>query len=200
MSNSTLNNLLKEYEKKKFNAERNFEKAKNSFYNSHPDLSKLNDELNSTALNISKAILDNNLDLVNHLKKDFENLKNKKNNLLESLDIPDQIKEPIYECKLCKDTGYITLDSNKTVLCNCIKQKIFDIDFNKSNIGNLEKENFENFDINLYSDIVDTKKYNAKISPRQNIKNIKDIALNFIDNFNDSSEKNLLLFGNTGLR
>lgn len=199
MNISTLNTLLKEYEKKKFKAELNFEKAKDSFYNSHPDLLELNDKLNSTALEISKAILAGDSALEKKLKVDFEKLKNKKDNLLNTIDIPIEVKEPIYECPICKDTGYITLDNNKTVLCNCIKQKIFDIDFNKSNIGNLEKENFDTFDLNLYSDNVDVKKYNAKISPRQNILNIKDIAMRFVENFDNPDEKNLLFLGNTGL-
>ncbi len=85
------------------------------------------------------------------------------------------------------------------MLCNCIKQKIFDIDFNKSNIGNLSKENFDNFDLSLYSDEVNEEKYNAKISPRQNIENIKKIALDFIDGFDDPEENNLLFLGSTGL-
>ncbi len=199
MNTSTLNTLLKEYEKKKFNAELKFENAKSSFYKLHPDLSEINDKLNSTALDISKAILNGDFDLENKLKQDFEILKSKKDNLLKNINIPIEAKEPIYECPICKDTGYITLDNNKTVLCNCIKQKIFDIDFNKSNIGNLDKENFDNFNLDLYSDTVDVKKYNAKISPRQNIINIKEIATNFIDNFDDPDEKNLLFLGNTGL-
>lgn len=199
MNTSTLNTLLKEYEKKKFKAELNFEKAKDAFYNSHPDLSKLNDKLNSTALDISKAILNNDLSLANKLKEDFEKLKVKKEALLKTINIPLEAREPIYECSICKDTGYITLENKKTVLCNCIRQKIFDIDFNKSNIGNLEKENFDNFNLNLYSDTMDVQKYNAKISPRQNIINIKDIAMKFIQNFDDPDEKNLLFLGNTGL-
>ena len=199
MSNFTLNILLKEYEKKKFNAELNFEKAKTNFYNSHPDLANLNDKLNTIALDISKAVLNNDLKLVAKLKKEFENLKLEKEEFLKTINIPDNVKSPLYECSICKDTGYINLGNTKTVLCNCIKQKMFDIDFNKSNIGNLEKENFENFDLNLYSDDIDVKKYNAKISPKQNIINIKEISQNFIDNFDDPEEKNLLFTGNTGL-
>lgn len=199
MNNSTLSTLLKEYDKKKLNAELNFENARNEFLKSHPNLSELNDKLNTTALDISKAILNNNLTLANSLKKDFEKLKAKKEKLLNEIEIPLQAKEPLYECNSCKDTGYISLENGKTELCNCIKQKMFDIDFNKSNIGNLEKENFSNFDVNLYSDNVDVKKFNAKISPKQNILNIKKISQDFIDNFEDSNEKNLLFTGNTGL-
>ncbi len=85
------------------------------------------------------------------------------------------------------------------MLCNCIKQRIFDIDFNSSNISNLEKENFDKFDLTLYSDSVDVQKYNAKISPRKNIENIKNIALKFVQEFDNPEEKNLLFTGNTGL-
>ena len=199
MNSITLNNLLKEYEKKKLDAELKFEDAKNEFYSSHPDLAELNDKLNSTAIEISKAILNNNSNLANKLKKDFQDLKKQKEKLLEKITIPLDAKEPKYECSICKDTGYVTLENQRTVLCNCIKQKIFDIEINKSNVGNLEKENFETFDQNLYSDEINEKKYNAKISPRQNILNIKKITLNFVENFDDPSEKNLLFTGNTGL-
>jgi len=76
---------------------------------------------------------------------------------------------------------------------------MFDIDFNKSNIGNLEKENFNNFNSDLYSDEVSEEKYRAKISPKQNILNIKEIAMNFVNDFDNPEEKNLLFTGNTGL-
>lgn len=199
MSNSTLTTLLKEYEKKKFKAEFDFENAKREFYNSHKDLSDINDMLNSVALDIPNAILKKDFALVKSLKEKFENLKFEKKKLLENIEIPIEAREPQYECSVCKDTGYVTLNDGKSTLCNCIKQKIFDIDFNKSNIGNLEKENFENFDLSLYSDNIDAKKYNAKISPKQNILTIKDIALKFIQNFDSPDEKNLLFTGNTGL-
>lgn len=194
MNNSTLNTLLREYEKKKFNAEIKFENEKNSFCNSHPDLKELNDTLNSTALDISKSILNNNSELTDKLKSDFEELKQKKAALLKTLDIPAAAKEPLYECKICKDTGFVNSDNQKSVLCNCIKQRIFDIEFNKSNIGNLEKENFENFSLDLYSDEINEEKYASKISPRQNIDKIKNTCLSFIDNFDAPNEKNLLFY------
>jgi len=41
---------------------------------------------------------------------------------------------PLYECSVCEDTGFVKYNDGKSTLCNCIKQKIFNIDFNKSNI------------------------------------------------------------------
>lgn len=106
---------------------------------------------------------------------------------------------PIYECSICNDTGFVGSSDGKSVLCNCIKQKMFDMDFNKSNIGNLKKENFDNFKLDLYSDEINEQKYKAKVSPKQNIQKIKEIALKFIKDFDDPEEKNLLFTGNTGL-
>lgn len=199
MNNSTLNILLKEYEKKKYNAELNFEKDRNKFYESNPELQNLNSKLGKIALDISKAVLNNNFMLAKKLKDDFSNLKLEKEALLKSITIPKGAIAPLYECSICKDTGFILDKYGKTTLCNCIKQKMFDIDFNKSNIGNLEKENFDNFDLNLYSDEVNESKYNAKISPRKNISIIKDISLKFLNDFDSPDEKNLLFTGNTGL-
>ena len=200
MNNSILNILLNEYEKKKFKADLNFEQAKRTFLASHPDLLKINDELNNTALDISKAILNNDETTAKNLKKYFNDLKFKKEKMLNSIQIPLEAKEPLYDCKICNDTGYVTLENNKSVLCNCMKQKIFDLEFNKSNISNLDNENFDKFNLDLYSDEINYEKYNAKISPKQNILNIKNIAINFIDNFDNPNEKNLLFTGNTGLR
>lgn len=137
MSNPTLNILLKEYAKKKYNADLDFEKNKEEFYNSYPELSKLNKELGYIALEISKAILKNDTNLEKSLKEKFDSLKSKKSSLLACIQIPNGVLEPSYECMICKDTGFITDAQGLSILCNCIKQKMFDIDFNKSNIRKL---------------------------------------------------------------
>ena len=93
----------------------------------------------------------------------------------------------------------ILLLGSQTELCSCIKQKIYNIEYNRSNIGNVNKENFETFDLNKYSDEVYEEKYSSKVSPRENIKVIKEIAENFIKNFENPDEKNLLFCGYTGL-
>ena len=84
-------------------------------------------------------------------------------------------------------------------MCNCLKQQLFNIEYNKSNIFNLENHKFENFLSTVYSSDVDKVKYNSDISPRENIEIIKKISQKFIENFDNPSEKNLLFTGNTGL-
>jgi len=195
MNTSILKELLEEYEQKKIYAELEVEKKKQKLFSSNTDFKKIEDSLNKCGIELARASILSNETLKNKLNKKIESLKSEKKELLNKLNID---LSPRYECPICSDTGYITTN-NKTILCNCIKQKIFNIQYNKSNLSNLNHDNFENFNINLYSDIPDQNLFNSKISPRKNIELINKIVRNFIDNFNDPSEKNLLFIGNTGL-
>ena len=199
MSDLVLKQLLKEYEKKKFIADTNFEYKKSSLYRDYPKLDEINSKINNYAIMLSKLILENNIEQYEKTKEEFEKLKKDKELIIENLNLPDDFFTPDYECKLCNDTGYVIDENNKTVLCSCIKQKLFNIKYNSSNIGDLNKENFNTFDVSLYSTEINPDKFKANISPRTNIENIKKIAKNFISNFDDSDEKNLLFIGNTGL-
>lgn len=199
MSNSTLKNLLKEYEQKRIWAISDLDRRKEELYSSNLRLSEIDLELNNYAINTAKSILSNGSNnSIDNLKSKIEDLKKEKNDILNALNINEDFFKPNFECDLCEDTGYIK-DGNKYILCSCIKQKLFDVEYNKSNISNLQKDNFDNFDFNLYSDKVNEDLYSSNLSPRDNIKNIKDIALSFINNFDDANEKNLLFLGNTGL-
>ena len=66
-------------------------------------------------------------------------------------------------------------------------------------MSNLDKENFNTFNENLFSDEVDISKYKLNISPRRNIINIKEKCIEFVENFSNLEQKNLLFTGNTGL-
>lgn len=199
MSDLILKQLLKEYEKKKFIADTNFEYKKSSLYRDHPKLDEINSKINNYAITLSKLILENNIEEYEKAKEEFEKLKKDKELIIKNLNLPDDFFTPNYECKLCNDTGYVIDENNKTVLCSCIKQKLFNIKYNSSNIGDLNKENFATFDVSLYSTDINPDKFKANISPRTNIENIKRIAEIFISNFDDPEEKNLLFIGNTGL-
>ncbi len=85
-------------------------------------------------------------------------------------------------------------------MCSCLKQMLLDVSFNKSNMSNLNKENFDTFNESLFSDDVDVSKYHFNISPRQNIINIRQKCLEFVQNFDDPNTRNLLFSGTVGLR
>ena len=202
MSNDSLNSLLKEYEQKKLNAELDLERRKETLYKLIPRLEQIDSELSSAAFNTAKNILNNVSDTnsVDNLKLKIENLKKEKEAILLQNGYSLDYLKPFYECKICNDTGFVLDKNYKTTMCNCLKQKLLNISFNKSNISNLEKENFNNFNNFIFSDEVDLSKYKFNISPRKNIENIKNKCIQFVENFDNPNQKNLLFTGNTGLR
>lgn len=202
MSNEILNSLLKEYSQKKLDAELDLEKRKQNLYKLIPRLEEIDNELNNFAINTAKNILNNSSNnySINNLKQKISDLKKEKELILLKNNYNVDYLKPFYECKICNDTGFILDNNYKTTMCNCLKQKLLDISFNKSNMSNLKKENFNNFNELIFSDEVDLSKYRFNISPRKNISNIKNKCIDFINNFDNPDYKNLLFVGSTGLR
>ena len=200
MPKEILEDLLKEYEQKKIRAELDLEKRKEKLYNDIPELGNIESELNNLAISTAKNILLNNKNSIENFKNKIKELNNKKLEILKKNNIDIDYLKPNYECKLCNDTGYITKNNYKSEMCSCLKQKLLNIAFNNSNMSNLDKENFATFNENIFSNEINIEKYKYNISPRQNIKNIKNKCIKFIENFDNPETKNLLFTGNTGLR
>ena len=205
MANEILISLLKEYEKKKLKEEIEADSRKETLYKKFPRLEKIDNEINNYAISTSKNILtkkqniSKSLESLSSLTDKISSLKKEKEEILTKNNIDISYLKPHYECSLCNDTGYIQKNNYKTEMCSCLKQKLLDISFNKSNMSNLSKENFSTFNENLFSDEVNPNKYKFAISPRENIRNIKQRSLEFVQNFDNPDYKNLLFSGNTGL-
>lgn len=202
MSNEVLNSLLREYEQKKVNAELDLDRRRQNLYKLIPRLEEIDNELNTFAINTAKNILNNssNSYTVDDLKQRIVDLKDERESILLKNNYDLDYLKPFYDCKICNDTGFILDNNFNSSMCNCLKQKLLNIAFNKSNMYNLEKENFDNFNELIFSDEVDLSKYKFNISPRKNIANIKNKSIEFINNFDSIDSKNLLFVGSTGLR
>lgn len=199
MANEILNALLKEYEQKKVRAEIAADERKESLYKKIPRLQTLENEINNSALSTAKDILNKNYTALSSLSDKIDSLKKEKEMILKENHIDINYLKPQYECPICRDTGYIQKDNYQTEMCSCLKQKLLDISFNKSNMSNLDKENFSTFNELFFSDNANPEKYRFSISPRENMIKIKEKSLEFVQNFDNPDYKNLLFSGNTGL-
>lgn len=202
MASKVLENLLKEYDQKRSNAEFDLDKRKSDLYKKYPKLEEIEDQINKISISTTQNILKkgNSEKEQIEFKNKIHNLELEKKKLLDSYNISEDYLKPNYSCKICNDTGYVTDENGNTVMCNCLKQKLLECSFEESNMSNLDKENFSTFNLNIFSDKVDVDKYHFEISPRENMLNIKNKCEEFIENFDDPSQKNLLFTGNTGLR
>lgn len=198
MDNTILKQLLTEYDSKRMHALEELENRKKFLRESSPEYVKLEEDLHSASLSSLKSMLSSSeADKESNLK-DLETktslIANEKAKLLKKLNLPDDYLVPHFECSLCSDTGY-----QGNSLCSCIKQKIYDIEYNKSNIGNIKFENFDNFKFDIYSDEPNPAVFHSQYSPRENMKKIYDISKKFVTNFDSPEEKNLMFLGPTGL-
>jgi len=199
MSSEILSTLLIQYDQKKRRAELDLEKHKEELYAKFPRLQEIETELNNFAINTAKDILKGSTSSLEDLNLKVARLKTEKHKILNENKIPNNFLEPSYECSICKDTGYIQTENSASSLCSCLKQKLLDISYNKSNISNLGKENFDTFRPEIFSDAIEPEKHKMNTSPRQNMLEIKAKCLEFIENFDNSATHNLLFTGNTGL-
>ncbi len=195
MDISIIKKINNEYEQKRLLAINELVKRKNEIFSKVPRLKEIEEEINNYAIKSTRLILvsetDEKYTYVKDLENKIESLKTEKKKILDSANISEKQLEPIYECNICNDTGFIN-----NVQCNCYKQRLLDFSYNNSNLSNLTSLCFDKFDENLYSDEVNKS---LNISPKQNILNIKRMCLNFIDNFDNTTQKNLLFTGETGL-
>ena len=197
---TVLKSLLSQYNQKKTKAELDARKRKQDLYSKYPRLQEIDDNLSSLAISTTQSLISHNdKKLLDELNYKITELKQEKGSVLNDIGVSSDYLEPHYDCQLCKDTGYITNKDYTVSMCSCLKQKLYDEQYNQSNISNLDTQNFEHFSDSYYSDKIDEEKYHTKISPRENINIIKDVCYKFIENFENPDQKNLLFTGNTGL-
>lgn len=191
--------LLREYEQKRNTCIADANLKKKTVMEKYPELNELDSNIARLSIkSIQMVLTGSSKNEIKNIKDRIEVLKKEKDNFIKSKHIDVSVFNPKFECSKCNDTGYISTPKGN-VLCSCIKQKLYDINYNNSNIYDLENQNFDNFRLDFYSDIANPDKYHSKLSPRENIISIKKTCEKFIENFDDPSENNLLFCGNTGL-
>ncbi|EQB89835.1 DNA replication protein DnaC [Clostridium punense] len=134
--------------------------------------------------------LESREEYLREVKENITTLRMEKSELLVSHGYSMDYLELKYHCSKCKDTGFLGKEK-----CTCYKQKLVKIYYTNSDLSSLlQKNNFDNFNLNYYSSINNGPE---RFSPRENIENIVSKAWGFIKNFNTSDE-NLLFYGNSG--
>ena len=110
--------------------------------------------------------------------------------------IPGDFDSPGYSCPLCHDTGYLL--ANPKEYCACYQQLLIPLLLKNSNFKNLSKYRFSQFNLCLFSDESDPKRYQSVLSPRKQMEGIRNAALNFVDHFMEENTRSLFFLGKPG--
>lgn len=204
--------IADEYEQIRKNNALKQERLKLKIFQEIPQLQEIESELSEILKELLSAALSHSNaseDELEQLKDRVNELLHAKAQLLKAHHYPPNALLEYYECEACKDTGVINGE-----LCKCYQKKLIDKLFENSQMHEmLKRDNFDNFDYGLFSNQVQgsggqwgevfstnsSGELSEKISPRQNIEEIRCLAEEFIDNFEDPQYKNLFFFGKSGL-
>lgn len=154
-------------------------------YEANPRLTEIDREHAAVGASLINAALSGGKKLED-IKKHSTALSLEKKLLLDKAGV----KEPVPDCSVCGDTGYV---GGK--ICGCVKRKAAEIMFSELSLEMpLESSRFDNFNLNYYKD-EDTKSGN----PRRRMTAILKVCTEYVINFDPKKSQNLLFMGSAGL-
>ena len=195
--------IMREYQYKRDRNQDLLDLRTKEIYEKYPDIKCISDEIQKIGLKMTRSIIfpvpENKLQEMEMTQK---KLINRKIELFREHKIPEDYLEMKYDCPICKDTGF--LDNGDR--CNCLKQRMLEDTYSMSNLKNiLEEDNFNTFDIDLFSDIPVPER---ELSPRENMKMILQDMYCYASGFGRNSpfssstaeiKDNLIFIGEPGL-
>ncbi len=126
------------------------------------------------------------------LHQTISSYEKKKEELLVGAGYPSDYLDFIYDCKDCKDTGYIDNEP-----CHCFKQASIDLLYPETKLAlDFQNASFENFSFKYYDPkLIDEA---SGLSSYEYAQKAFDYCQSFVKNFSTTGG-NILLYGETGL-
>lgn len=185
--------ILKIYDTLRDNESKALKLRRAEITDKYPEIIDVDNEIQKLSLKMSLAVLKstNSDETLNKFKEAITDLRIKKCEMLVERGYDPDYINLRYKCNKCKDTGFIGPKK-----CSCYREKVIKLYYKNSELeSTLQYNNFNNFDLNLFSS---HKIGEEKYSPRKNIENILEYILKeYIPNFSSVST-NLLFYGNPG--
>ena len=194
LNNYQYDRLLQQFDEKRMRARYELEKHEDEVYTKIPRIKEIDLSIASESISAGKKALMGDDGALTGLKAVIQKLTEEKAQLLKDAGYPEDYLTEKYECEKCKDTGFIGTEP-----CGCFKAAMTELVFEESNIKDIiDKENFSTFNLDLYSDSIDSYDKDLQATPYKNMRSVLEKVKRFTENF-DNDHRNLLIYGNTGL-
>ena len=192
LSNAQYNEIMKVYDERQLKGQHIAATRLKDAYERSPRLKTIDESIASYSVKQAQKLLSGDKTALTQLKKQIKQFQLEREEIFGEMGYNEDFFKPVYTCPDCKDTGYI--DGRK---CHCFQQAIIDTVYSQSNIKNiLERENFNNFSYEYYSD-TDISPITG-LSALQTAKNAVSTCWHFIEDF-DNKPKNLFIYGDVGV-
>ena len=184
-----IENKIKDlYDEKQANVRFLLSARREKIYSEIPEIKDIDDAISREGINLAMSKIKGQEYVP---VEDMNDLAAKKEKLLESHGYSKDYLENVYNCKVCKDTGYV-----KGKMCECAKKEMQKYMFDFSNIApSLANISLEDFVLDYYPETADEQ---GNI-PKEKMKFILLKSKEFINDFDKKDVKSLFFFGSTGL-
>ena len=186
------------YEQRRSAAEDALEKRRREIFARIPQLADIDEQIKSVGIRLGHTAISGDREGVERLKSEMQGLLNKKNQVLKENSIEEETLKKRYYCCKCNDTGFIT-DRGSAEKCSCYREIIIESLYKNLKLDPNRTMTFDKFNINFYSDKVDRERYGEDISPRDKMSSNYVLCRNFVDRFDDTDLKNILIYGSVGI-
>ena len=146
LTNAQYDSIMRSYEQTQFKNRQILSSRREEVYATIPEYQEIENSISSLCVAQGKKMLMGDTGALKEMKENLDILSHKKSQLLLSHGFETNYLEPVYDCKVCKDTGYVGNEK-----CSCFKQRIIDFLYQQSNISDLlQKENFSTLSYEYY--------------------------------------------------
>lgn len=192
LQNYQYDTIMREYSRRQADNRRILEEHRAETYKIIPRIREIDEEVAALCASRARALLSGSKQTQQDLKTAVSSLSEERHALLLMYGYPSDYLEPHYSCPDCKDTGYT--DGKK---CTCFRKLEVELLYAQSNLREiLEKENFEHFSFEYYSDRIVNE--STGLTALETAQYAYNLALNFVNDFDQKTE-NLFFYGNTGV-
>ena len=192
LKNSQYQEIMRLYDEKQARQRRLLEQRRSEIYETFPEYARLEDEITSRWASGARAAARRaSGSQAGDISEKVRRLSGQQKQILTGAGYPEDYLEMQYDCPICRDTGFVGSEK-----CRCFTSAAAKLLQRQSNIqAVLEKENFDTFRLEYYSDQEDPA---LGISPRENMRTVLNVCRQFIRDF-DEKGGSLLLYGDTGV-
>ncbi len=192
LSNYQHRELMRDYQKQQLINKRDQDLRVEEIYKKIPQIKELDQKIITVSAARARKQLGNDGVKVEELKKELDNLREEKRNLLISNHYCENYMELQYVCNVCEDTGYV---NGKR--CKCFEEERRKVLYAQSNIREiLMRENFDTFEESYYDDSKNIG--NLSMTQKEYMKRVVKRCKQFVEEFSEISG-NLLFTGSTGV-
>ncbi|MBD5465699.1 MAG: ATP-binding protein [Lachnospiraceae bacterium] len=182
LTNAQYDSIMRNYEKTQSRNTYLLDKRFKEIHEKIPKYQEIEHAISSLCIERGKQLLNGDSHATIPLHDQVSALSSEKKKLLRAVGYPDDYLEPIYDCPLCKDTGF--LEGEK---CSCFKQAIINLLYEQSNIKEmLKEENFSKLSMDYYIG-EDLERFSQAVAGSKK----------FIEDFN-LDYQNLFFYGTVG--